>query len=312
MIAASRLAEVDRELEAFGVEASKLEALRAALRQRPFSAEEVDAFLGGAEPVRGGTSFAERVSSDAIAVDLDEVIASEARTEEAPVEAALGEAAPVEPAPVEALAELPAVETSVTSLAAVDALEAAAPSQEIELDEDVIVSSSPQVAPAPVSISENDEDMDFPTSSTELIVPGARELELEFDGDLSMGSEPLHFETPATGTTRSVRPSRAPLSQADLDAELAAILADPDDRASDASELAERQSLIDVEVDMSSDEVSAESSDAIDVTDVADVTSEEAGPPTTSTRPPPLPSRPSSTPPPDDSPGFLGRLLNKK
>ncbi len=307
MIAASRLAEVDRELEAFGVEASKLEALRAALRQRPFSAEEVDAFLGGAEPVRVDT-FVERVSSDAIAVDLDEVIAREARTEEAPVEAA-----PVEAAPVEALAELPAVETSVTSLAEVDALEAAAPSQEIELDEDVIVSSSPQVAPAPVSISENDEDMDFPTSSTELIVPGARELELEFDGDLSMGSEPLHFETPATGTTRSVRPSRAPLSQADLDAELAAILADPDDRASDASELAERQSLIDVEVDMSSDELSAESSDAIDVTDVADVTSEEAGPPTTSTRPPPLPSRPSSiAPPPDDSPGFLGRLLNKK
>lgn len=297
MIAASRLAEVDRELEAFGVETSKLEALLASLRQQKFTAEEVEAFLAGAPDV--AAPFVERVSSDAIAIDFEEPTPA---TEEVVVAAEAAAEAPEVEAPTP---ELPVEEASD-----LEALEAAAPSQEIELDEDVVVPQRTARTSEPVlSVAADDDDTDFPFDGTELIASGARELELEFDGDLSVGSEPIHFETPATGTNRpAARPSRAPLSQADLDAELAAILNDPDD-----SEVPPRQSLIDVDVEMTSGDVDLSdvveaSSDSTDVTDVVDgaVTS-------TSTRPPPLPARPSSiAPPPDPSPGFLGRLLNKK
>ena len=294
MIAASRLAEVDRELEAFGVQASKLEALLTSLRQRAFSADEVEAFLAGAPEV----AFTERVSSDAIAIDFEE--AGPATDQgEGQAELWVGEAGAPE-------AEAPAMESPVSEVADLEALEAA-PSQEIELDSDVVV---PQRTYEPVlSVAADDDDADFPFDGTELIQAGARELELDFDGDLSVGSEPIHFEMPATGTSRpQARPSRAPLSQADLDAELAAILSDPDDTGiSDISE-ADRQSLVDVNVELSADvdlsDVLEASSDAVDITEVRDSAS------TTSTRPP-LPARTSSIPP-DASPGFLGRLLHKK
>lgn len=298
MIAASRLAEVDRDLEAFGVEASKLEALFGSLRRQTFTADEVEAFLAGAPDV--STSFAERVSSDAISIDFDEATPT---TEEVVL---AGEVAAVDTSEVEA----PALELPVEEASNLEALEAAARSQEIELDEDIVVPQRAARHSEPtLSIAADDDDADFPFDGTELIRSGARELELEFDGDLSMGSEPIQFETPATGTNRpAARPSRAPLSQADLDAELAAILDDPDD-----SEVPGRQSLLDVDVEMTSGDVDLSdvveaSPDSTDVTDVVDgaVTS-------TSTRPPPLPSRPSSVaPPPDASAGFLGRLLNKK
>ena len=289
MIAASRLAEVDRELEAFGVDDAKVEAVLKAVRALSLSAEDIEAFLSGTADVE--IAF-ERPSSEAIAVDVEEDV---------------------------------------------DALEAAAPSQEIELDEDVIM---PPSAPAVVQAAAlDDDDSDFPMDGTELAQlpneaspqpaheepsqPAARELELEFDGDLLSGNEPLQFEAPVTESVRPPpRPSRAPLSQADLDAELAAILADPDDRASDSRELGARSSLIDVEVEMAAED----SSDAVDVTDVADVTEAESDAadasedefndpgPTVSTRPPPLPTRPPSMAPgaPESGPGFLGRLLNRK
>lgn len=291
MIAASRLAEVDKELEAFGVEASKLEALVLALRQPSFTADEVQAFLAGAPGV--AASFTERVSSDAIAVDFEEATTA---VEE------LAAAAAVEAPEVQA----PAPALPVEEAGGLQALQAAAPSQEIELDEDVLVPQRASRHSEPgLSVSAGDDDADFPFDGTDLIRPGSRELELEFDGDLLVGSEPIHFDTPATGTNRpAARPSRAPLSQADLDAELAAILNDPDE-----SEVPGPQSLLDVDVEMNSGDVELTdvveaSSDAVDVTDVVDFAI---------TRSPPLPSLPSSiAPSPDASPGFLNRLLNKK
>ena len=107
MIAASRLAEVDRELEAFGVDDAKVEAVLKAVRALSLSAEDIEAFLSGAADVE--IAF-ERPSSEAIAVDVEEDV---------------------------------------------DALEAAAPSQEIELDDDVI---TPPSAPAAVQTAPSDDE----------------------------------------------------------------------------------------------------------------------------------------------------------
>ena len=302
MIAASRLEQVDRELEAFGVAPSKVEAVLAAVRALSLSEADITALLDGELSV--DVAF-EGPSSDAIVVGAD------VGTEE-------GHASPDDSG--EERAERERLED----------LEAAAPSQEIDLDLmtdatlNSAASTSPRTEPPPPSEA---GDSDFPVEGTEL-AQSPRELELELDGDLS-GASPLPFSAPTAESVRPPRPSRAPLSQADLDAELAAILSDPDDLASDASELG-RPDFVDADV--------ADVDDVADVTEVADAidaaldadfsstTSESseaeepasANPASASTRPPPLPSRPSIPPSgsapgaPENAPGFLGRLLNRK
>lgn len=344
----ARLASVDDELDRFGIAATRLDAVRARARAERVSLAEADAALSsltiGVETLLPSEGIPEgavakpgswdRRSEPPIAGGSGLVEVDPSQLEDAQLPPALTEPPP--PSGDEVEVNIPRAPLALE--------EGDRPSVEITIEGDR-PSVELTVEPGVSALFDDDEGTQVHghsigiDASEAAMAPSALELELEGEpSDLpaSTTQSSAKFSVPHDSphpSPKSVIPPPPP--SADLDAELASILADelerPAEAAPDVADELEPEATALFSADMfgASEEPSlaelvsrppppdvdgSRDPDSLEIEIDDDVLVYEAEaqpvPPPTGTRPPPPPPR--SAPPPPGKPGFLGRLLNRK